>query len=462
MILQVPRLVVSGLSGDAGKTLLTIGLARAWRDRGIGVAPFKKGPDYIDAAWMGEATGRPGRNLDTFLMSAAAIGTSVCRVAPSDIVLVEGNRGLHDGVDANGTHSTAELAKLLGAPVVIVVDATKATRTLAACVRGCAVIDPDLRIGAVVLNRVANARHARTIAAAFEALGGPPVVGVLPRFSADPLPSRHLGLVTTAEHGGPDRAVAAAAQAVVDHVDMDALLDLARTAAPVTFPDGDGREVVRPRQARIGVLRDEAFVFYYPENIEALMDAGAEVVDVSPLRASELPPVDALYIGGGFPETHASALARNTSFLASVRAAASSGVPIYAECGGLMFLSRELRVDGQAYPMAGVLDVSVEQTGRPQGHGYVEGLVDRSNPFFPVGTPLRGHEFHYSRLVEPAAVPSALRLDRGTGIGGGRDAFVVGSTWASYVHLHASGTPAWAAGLVAAAAARRAGGPGWA
>ncbi|MDO8834076.1 MAG: cobyrinate a,c-diamide synthase [Vicinamibacterales bacterium] len=460
MILQAPRLVVSGLSGDAGKTLLTIGLARAWRDRGIGVAPFKKGPDYIDAAWMGEATGRPGRNLDTFLMSAAAIGTSVCRVAPSDIVLVEGNRGLHDGVDALGTHSTAELAKLLGAPVVIVVDATKATRTLAACVRGCAVIDPDLRIGAVVLNRVANARHARTIAAAFDALGGPAVVGVLPRFSADPLPSRHLGLVTTAEHGGPDRAVAAAAQAVVDHVDTDALLELARTVAPVTFPDADDQEPARPGHVRIGVLRDEAFMFYYPENIEALIAAGAEVVEVSPLRASALPPVDVLYIGGGFPETHASALARNTPFLASVRAAASSAVPIYAECGGLMYLSRELRVDGQAYPMAGVLDVSVEQTGRPQGHGYVEAQVDRSNPFFPIGTYLRGHEFHYSRLVEPVAVPSALRLDRGTGIGGGRDAFVVGSTWASYVHLHASGTPAWATGLVGAAG--RAGAPRWA
>ncbi len=461
MILQVPRLVVSGLSGDAGKTLLTIGLARAWRDRGIGVAPFKKGPDYIDAAWMGVAAGRPGRNLDTYLMSAAAIGNSVCRVAASDVVLVEGNRGLHDGVDAQGTHSTAELAKLLGAPVVIVVDATKATRTLAACVRGCAVIDPDLRIGAVVLNRVANARHARTIAAAFDALGGPPVVGVLPRFSADPLPSRHLGLVTTAEHGGPETAVATAAQAVVDHVDMDALLELARTAVPVTFPDSDEQEPARPGHVRIGVLRDEAFMFYYPENLEALVAAGAEVVEVSPLRATALPPIDALYIGGGFPETHASALAGNTPFLASVRAAASSGVPIYAECGGLMYLSRELRVDGQAYPMAGVLDVSVEQTGRPQGHGYVDAQVDRTNPFFPIGTRLRGHEFHYSRLVEPVAVPSALRLDRGTGIGDGRDAFVVGSTWASYVHLHASGTRAWASGMVAAAA-RRAGAPGWA
>ena len=247
---------------------------------------------------------------------------------------------------------------------------------------------------------------------------------------------------------------------MVDYVDLDALLALARTAPATAFPDEGERETAPSRRVRIGVLRDEAFMFYYPENIEALTAAGADVIEVSPLRATALPPVDALYIGGGFPETHASALAGNTTFLAAVRGAAANGLPIYAECGGLMYLSRELRVDGQVYPMARVLDVAVEQTGRPQGHGYVEAQIDAPNPFFPEGTRLRGHEFHYSRLVEPVSLRSALRLDRGTGIGGGRDAFVVGSTWASYVHLHAAGTPAWASGLVAAAAGRP-GGPGW-
>ncbi|HSP91256.1 MAG TPA: cobyrinate a,c-diamide synthase, partial [Vicinamibacterales bacterium] len=293
MILEVPRLVVSGLSGDAGKTLLSTGLARAWRDRGIAVAPYKKGPDFIDAAWLGEAAGRPGRNLDTFLMSQAVIGAALGPAIGAGLVLVEGNRGLHDGMDAHGTHSTAELAKRLAAPVVMVVDATKATRTLAACVRGCAVVDPELRIAAVVLNRVANARHAATITAAFEALGGPPVVGVLPRMEEDPLPSRHLGLVTTAEHGGPDRAMGRAAEVVASHVDLDALLEVARSAGPAEFPGRSVPEARPERRVRIGVLRDEAFMFYYPENLEALVDAGADVVEVSPLRANALPQVDA-------------------------------------------------------------------------------------------------------------------------------------------------------------------------
>ncbi|MFO7693703.1 MAG: cobyrinate a,c-diamide synthase [Vicinamibacterales bacterium] len=461
MILEVPRLVVSGLSGDAGKTLLSTGLARAWRDRGIAVAPYKKGPDFIDAAWLGEAAGRPGRNLDTFLMSQAVIGAALRPAAGAGLVLVEGNRGLHDGVDAHGTHSTAELAKRLAAPVVMVVDATKATRTLAACVRGCAVVDPELRIAAVVLNRVANARHAATITAAFEALGGPPVVGVLPRLDADPLPSRHLGLVTTAEHGGADRAMARAAEVVAGAVNIDTLFELARAAGPAEFPDRPAVERRPDRRVRIGVLRDEAFMFYYPENLEALVDAGAEVVDVSPLRADALPAVDALYAGGGFPESHAAELAGNTGFLESLRRAAASGLPIYAECGGLMYLSRELRVDGRAYAMAGVLDVAIEQTRKPQGHGYVEGQVDAANPFFPVGTRLRGHEFHYSRIVGTAAIRSAMQLDRGTGIGAGRDGFVQGSVWASYAHLHALGAPEWAPGMVAAAA-ERAGARPWA
>ncbi len=462
MILEVPRLVVSGLSGDAGKTLLSTGLARAWRDRGIAVAPYKKGPDFIDAAWLGEAAGRPGRNLDTFLMSQAVIGAALGPAIGAGLVLVEGNRGLHDGMDAHGTHSTAELAKRLAAPVVMVVDATKATRTLAACVRGCAVVDPELRIAAVVLNRVANARHAATITAAFEALGGPPVVGVLPRMDEDPLPSRHLGLVTTAEHGGPDRAMARAAEVVASHVDLDALLEVARSAGPAEFPDRSVPETRLDRRVRIGVLRDEAFMFYYPENLEALVDAGADVVEVSPLRANALPQVDAVYVGGGFPETHAAELAANTRFLDSLRTAARGGLPIYAECGGLMYLARELHVDGRSYAMAGVLDVAIEQTKKPQGHGYVEGQVDAANAFFPVGTRLRGHEFHYSRIVGSPVIQSALHLDRGTGIGAGRDGFVQGAIWASYAHVHALGAPEWASGMVAAAAAERAGARSWA
>jgi cobyrinic acid a,c-diamide synthase len=253
------------------------------------------------------------------------------------------------------------------------------------------------------------------------------------------------------EHSERDRAIGRATDAVIAHVDLDAVLAVARRAGAASFPAAPAYAATSGRTLRIGILRDEAFSFYYPENLEALEEAGAAIVDVSPLRASSLPAVDALYIGGGFPEVHVAALSANAGFCRSVRDAAARGLPVYAECGGLMYLARELRVAGQGYPMAGVLDLVVEQTARPQGHGYVEAVVDAANPFFPVGTRLRGHEFHYSRLVGGATLPSALRLERGTGLGGHRDGLVHDRVWASYLHLHALGTPAWAGGLIAAA-----------
>jgi len=463
MTIHVPRLVVAGLSGDAGKTLVALGLARTLVDRGVRVAPFKKGPDYIDAAWLGLAAGAPGRNLDTFMMPPEALSAALARAAGAGIVLVEGNRGLHDGADATGTHSTAELAKRLGAPVVLVADATKTTRTLAACVKGCAVIDPDLRLAGVILNRVATARQARVITDAFASMDGPPVVGAIPRLDGDPLPSRHLGLVTAVEHGDSLAAIARAASVVAAHVDVETLVAIARSAAPIDATVPQPLVAAPGPRVRIGVLRDEAFSFYYPDNLDALTEAGADLVEVSPLRAPAVPEVDAIYAGGGFPEIHAAALAANGSFLRSVRQLAAAGLPIFAECGGVMFLARELRVGARAHAMAGALDIAIEQTSRPQGHGYVEGVVDRANPFLPEGTPLRGHEFHYSHIVESREPETAVSLTRGTGVGARRDALVSRSIWASYLHVHALATPEWARGLVAAAAEwRRAGRVVWA
>lgn len=455
MTVLTPRVVIAGLSGDAGKTLVAVGLAGALRGRGLAVAPYKKGPDYIDAAWLGAAAGRPGRNLDTYLMPREALGASLARAGNADLILIEGNRGLHDGSDRQGTHSTAALAKQLRAPVVLVVDATKATRTLAACVKGCAVVDPELDIAGVILNRVATARHERVVREAFADLGGPPVLGALPKLGDDPLPSRHLGLVTAVEHGESARAIEQASKTIAAFVDLEAVLALARRAAAVNFPPPEAVTVPDGPAVRIGILRDEAFSFYYPENLEALVEAGATIVEASPLRSDALPAVDALYIGGGFPEVHVAGLSANEAFRRSVAAAASRGLPIYAECGGLMYLARELQVAGRGYPMAGVLDVVIEQTSRPQGHGYVEAVVDAPNPYFPPGTRLRGHEFHYSRPVGEATIASVLRLERGTGLGRGRDALVTGQIWASYLHLHALGTPAWAAGVVSAARGHR-------
>jgi cobyrinic acid a,c-diamide synthase len=442
-----PRLVVAGLSGDGGKTLVALGIARALSTRGLGVAPFKKGPDYIDAAWLGVAAGRPGRNLDTFFHDPEALGEVLSRGGTADLALIEGNRGLFDGFDAAGTHSTAELAKRLGAPVLLVVDVTKATRTVAAMVLGCRALDPDVPVAGVVLNRVATSRQERVIRDALARAGGPPVLGAIPRIDDDPLPGRHLGLVTAAEHPKTQAAIETAAALAEAHVDLDALVTMAGQAPTVELPD-------RKRPAggppvKVGVLQDEAFSFYYPENLEALEELGAELTYFSALAGDKLPEIDALYIGGGFPELYAARLAENRELHRTLREAVAAGMPVYAECGGLMYLAKELITEGVSHPMAGVLDLVVEQTARPRGHGYAEGTVERANPFFETGTRLRGHEFHYSE-VRGGEDRSAtvVGLGRGPGLGDGRDGIVVGRVWASYLHLHALGAPEWAPGLV--------------
>jgi cobyrinic acid a,c-diamide synthase len=457
MLVTTPRLVIAGMAGDGGKTLVAAGLARALTARGLSVAPFKKGPDYIDAGWLGAAARRPGRNLDTFLMASDALGDALARGGPADLVLVEGNRGLFDGLDARGTHSTAELAKLLRAPVVLVVDVTKATRTVAAVVLGCRALDPDVLLAGVVLNRVGSSRHERAVRDSIRSAGGPPVMGAIPRLEDSPFPGRHLGLVTAAEHPEREQALELASGIVARHVDVDALVALAREAPAVAFAD---RVPVAPAgRATVAVLRDEALSFYYPENLEALREAGAELRFVSPLAAEALPEVDAVYVGGGFPEVHAERLAANAAFRRSLREAAAGGLPVYAECGGLMYLGKELIVRGVAHPMAGVLDLKTEQTASPRGHGYVSARVEAANPWFERGTTLRGHEFHYSRVAGGEdREATVLRLERGTGLGDGRDGIAVGDVWASYLHIHALGTPGWAPALVRRAGARRDGG----
>jgi cobyrinic acid a,c-diamide synthase len=457
MFLATPRLIIAGLSGDSGKTLAAIGLARALQRRGVTVAPFKKGPDYIDAAWLGAAADRAGRNLDSFLMDRDAIGEILSRGLPADLILVEGNRGLYDGFDAEGSHSTAELAKSIGAPVILVVDVTKMTRTTAALVVGCTALDPLVDIAGVVLNRVGTARQEAVIREALDRASAPPVLGAIPRLRGDdPLPGRHLGLLTAIEHPAREEAIERAAAAVREHVDLDAVVAAAGRAPEIGFQALPS--IPAGKRVRIAVLRDEAFSFYYQENLEALEAMGAELIFVSPLHDGGFPEVDALYLGGGFPEVHVSRLAANKPMLEAVRSTARAGTPVYAECGGLMYLARDLVVDGVSHPMAGLLDMTVEQTSRPQGHGYVEAQVDRDNPFFDAGLRLRGHEFHYSRpsgVIESEC--SVLQVRRGQGLGGKRDGIVQGNIWASYMHIHALGTPSWAVNFIALARSFREG-----
>jgi len=457
--MAAPRVVIAGLSGGGGKTLVSVGIVAAWRGAGHAVAAFKKGPDYIDAAWLARAAGAPCRNLDLFLMPPEAVRRSVARAGESGAVaVIEGNRGLYDGMDARGTFSTAELAKLLDAPVVLVVDATKATRTVAALVLGCQRLDPAVSLAGVILNRVAGHRHEQVLRDALADACGVPVLGVLPRLARHPFPERHLGLVPPDEHGALDAAIADAARVAREHLDLAALrgvADLAPALAVPAAPPGGGRAA--PASVTVGVFRDAAFQFYYPENLEALTRAGARLVEISPLADRTLPAVDALYIGGGFPETLADRLADNRPFRDAVRRAAAEGLPVYAECGGAVFLGTELVMNGRAYPMAGALPAAFGFGARPQGHGYAEVETVTPNPFFGVGQSLRGHEFHYTYLASPAGADLrfAFRVLRGHGFDGRRDGLCHRNVLASYTHVHALGTETWAPALVAAARRHR-------
>ena len=459
---RFPRLVIAGLSGDAGKTLVSLGVTLALRARGLDVRGFKKGPDYIDAAWLSWASGRPARNLDSWIAGFDRVAASFLRHAAADGVnLVEGNRGVFDGVDAEGTHSTAALARTLDAPVILVVDARKTTTTAAACVLGAQSFDPSLRVRAVILNRVSGGRHEAVAREAIERRCGIRVLGAIPRLEGDSiLPGRHLGLVTPEEHEDACRARQALLSLARQHLDLDGLLSIAaeggkQLGAGEASTCGGSEEGPSARPT-IGYLRDSAFSFYYPDNLEALEAAGASLLPISSLRGGPLPPgLDALYIGGGFPETHAAALSANRTLLDSVGCAARDGLPIYAECGGLMLLASALTWRGERYRMAGVLPIDVEVCDRPAGHGYTALVVDRDNPFFAVGTALKGHEFHYSRVAPSGDAgdhpATACAVTRGVGCGRGRDALLHGNVWASYTHLHALGSPEWATGIVQAA-----------
>ena len=453
---HIPRLVVAGTGGDSGKTLITLSILQALRRRGGRPLGFKKGPDFIDAAWLSWATGRPARNLDTFLMGVDGAREAFLDGAQADgLNVIEGNRGLLDGMDASGTHSTAVLAEGLTAPVVLVLGVRKVTASCAAWVEGCRRLAPGVDLCGVILNRVAGSRHGRVTAQAVEALGVP-VLGSVPRLGGDdPLPDRHLGLVTPEEHGALEGMADRLADVAESHLDLDRLIDLASGAPPVEAR-GSTPVPASGDRVRVGVFRDTAFTFYYPDNLEALEREGADIVDVSAVEDARLPDVDALVIGGGFPETHAARLSANEGLRQDVGCAAAAGLPVYAECGGLMYLARSLTWKGERHPMAGVLPFDVVMHRRPRGHGYARARVEGDNPFFDPGTEIRGHEFHYSMpSQEPGTFDTAYAVTRGTGCGGGRDAATCKNVLAAYIHLHARGCPEWAPGIVRAARLHR-------
>ena len=449
------RLVIAGLSGDSGKTIASLSILTALKERGFAVSVFKKGPDYIDPAWLSLVTGTACRSLDAYMVDPEVVVRSFLRHAEgSDISLIEGNRGLFDGRDVSGTHSTAQLAKLLRAPVVLVVNAAKSTRTVAAIVKGCVDFDPDLKIAGVILNRVANQRHLRVLSGSIGKYCGLPVLGAIPKLGDDSalIPGRHLGLVTPSEYEEDVDLEPKLREIAERYLDIESIVEIAGSAGLVSRAAPVSRQTT-PARARIGYFRDSVFTFYYPENLEALEANGAQLIPVSSLTDQSLPEVDALYIGGGFPETQGEHLVRNRALMMAVREQALEGLPIYAECGGLIYLARSLRCNDVVYPMAGLFPIDLLMHPKPVGHGYMSVEVDASNPFYPVGTSFRGHEFHYSGLADGLqGEGSCMSVASGVGLGGARDGLVRSNTLACYTHIHADGVKSWASAMVSRAA----------
>ena len=446
---NIPRIVISGAASGVGKTTITAGLIAALRERDLRVQPFKCGPDYIDPSYHERAAGRPCRNLDAWMLDDAQVLEGFSRACrDADIAVIEGVMGLFDGSDWHDERaSTAQIAKLLGAPVVLVVDIGGAARSAAAVVLGCQHFDSDLALGAVVLNFAGSAGHATGCGEAITAVTGLPVLGWLPRHAGLQIPERHLGLVPRGEHRDPDALIAQIAVEINARFDVAAVVELARTAVELTVPDetADAGSVLHRRSAPepvVAVARDAAFCFYYPENLELLAEAGATIEFFSPLRG-ERPSRRAagVYLGGGYPELHGAELASNSGLWQTLKELRARDAPIFAECGGFMVLTQSL-VDGEGrhWPMAGLIPGVTQMTEKLAALGYRHATALRSNLLSDAGEVLRGHEFRYSTWIresQPAQDDAAWQV-RGTRVAALADSagFVSGNLLASYLHVH--------------------------
>ena len=440
---NISRLLVGAVQGRSGKTTFTLGLLKTLVDKGLKVQPFKKGPDYIDPSWATFASGQQCRNLDLYMMGAENVRRSFIKHSQGfDISVVEGAMGLFDGLDVEGSNSSAELAYTIDAPVILVVNCTRITRSVAALVNGVTGFDKRIHIGGVILNQVARARHENIMMQSIERYCDVPVLGVLPKSKAVEIPDRHLGLIPAGEQDMLHNRIELLGNLVKENVNIEQILQVAGSAAPLEFAGSLKRPDVKADKVKIGVMQDKAFSFYYPENLEALEDAGAKLITVNSMEDEKLPDVDALYIGGGFPEVMAEEIGRNQSLLTDIKNHVEDEMPVYAECGGLMFLSRNILVNDKAYPMVGVFDCDVEMKAKPQGIGYTIQKVLPGNPFYPEGSLVVGH------VNLGPDLRYGFDTQRGKGIVPGSDGLVYKNTLAGYHHLHAAAAPGWAEQMV--------------
>lgn len=426
-------------------------MCAALAESGLQVQPFKKGPDYIDPMWLGQAAGRPCHNLDFYTMSRDEILQTLQQQAgTSDLALIEANKGLYDGLDIEGSNSNAALARLTETPVILVIDVQGMTRGIAPLILGYQAFDPQVNIAGVILNQIRGSRHEAKLRAVIEHYTHLPVVGAVYHDARLAITERHLGLIPSNENAEAADKIEAIGQLIARQVDLERLQSLAgqAPALPASEPL-TGPEPVQPPDIRLGIARDEAFGFYYPGDLEALEQAGAELVPIDTLRDDRLPAIDGLFIGGGFPESCLSALAANRPLREAIYNAIEGGLPAYAECGGLMYLCRQIRWQEESAPMVGVIPADVVMHDRPQGRGYVRLRETDDSPWPDASAAPRGefpaHEFHYSSL-ENLSRPQrfAYEVVRGTGIDGTHDGLIHKNLLACYAHQRDTARHHWA------------------
>jgi len=446
---MIKGFVVAGPASGVGKTTVTLALMAAFRKRGLQVQPFKCGPDFVDAGHHTRACGRSSRNLDGWMLPDGRNRDVFHRhAAGADICIVEGVMGLFDGASGKSdVGSTAEMAKLLGLPVILVVDASSLARSVAALVHGFETFDPEVKVLGVIFNKVAGHTHYALLRDAIESACGAPPLGYLPRDQRIQIPERYLGLFTAGEGLLPDSSLALLAGIAEEHIDLEKLLG---SAASFAAPSTDGHSAPVSPSVGIGIARDRAFCFYYDDNLDALQAAGAEIVEFSPLTDTALPAsLDALYFGGGYPELYASQLSTNEEMISSVKKFADEGGAIYAECGGLMYLAHKIVTrDGKGFPMAGILPLSVQMTDRLVNFGYAEICLAEDCLWGAAGTHARGHSFHCSTITEPGPMDQTYRVSYTLARREESEGFHIKNVLASYIHLHFLSCPDLAATFV--------------
>lgn len=449
---SMKRLFISAAHKSSGKTTITLGLCRALVQQGLRVQAFKKGPDYIDPMWLAQASGNPCYNLDFNTMTHTEMRSMVFEKSrTADIALIEGNKGLYDGLDLDGSNSNAALATLLKSPVVLVLDARGMTRGIAPLILGYQAFDPAIKIAGVILNQLGGSRHEKKLRTVIEHYTDVQVIGAVHRHADLVLEERHLGLIPSNEAREASAYIDRIANILRQEVDLSIVQALA-AHAPAMTPPAPESKAVTPQDIRIGIARDAAFGFYYSDDLDALAQAGAKLIPFSPIRDTQLPDVDALFIGGGFPETHMSQLEANLSMRDAVRKAVESGMPVYAECGGLMYLSRQITWRGDTRAMVGAIAADISMHDKPQGRGYIKLEPTPMHPWpqtAEIASPLQAHEFHYSSLTNVApGFQYAYKIVRGTGLDGQHDGLIYKNTLACYAHLRDTSRYHWASGFV--------------